>query len=79
MEWGTEFIGAVLLVIGAVLGLMRRKRKFDRTNEFGVERFESYGRKLRARFKDGRLVLSSIALLACGVLILAFRYQDSWG
>ena len=79
MDWGSEYIGAVLLVIGAVLGLKRRKRKFDRTNEFGVERFESYGGKLRARLKDGLLGGSSIALLACGVLILAFRYQDSWG
>lgn len=79
MDWGSEYIGAVLLVIGAILGFKRRKRRFDRTNEFGVERFQSYGGKLRARFKDGLLGFTSICLLFSGVLILAIQYQDSWG
>lgn len=79
MDWVSEYIGAMLLFIGAVLGLKRRKRKFDRTNEFGVERFESYGGKLRARLKDGLLGGSSITLIAAGILILALKYQDSWG
>lgn len=79
MDWGADLIGAALLVIGALLGLKRRKRRFDRTNEFGVERFQSYGGKLRARFKDGLLGLTSILLLSSGILILAFQHQDSWG
>lgn len=79
MEWGADLIGIALLVIGAILGFQRRRRKFDRTNEFGVEQFQSYGGKLGARFKDGLLGLASIFLVSSGILILAFQYQDSWG
>lgn len=79
MNWGADLMGVVLVAIGAGLGLKRRKRKFDRTNEFGVERFRSYGGKLRSRFKDGFLGFTSIFVLAAGILILAFEHQDSWG
>ena len=79
MNWGTDLTGAALVAIGAGLWLKRRKRKFDRTNEFGVERFPSYGGKLRSRFKDGFLGFASVFGLAAGILILAFEHQDSWG
>jgi hypothetical protein len=79
MNWGADPMGVVLVAIGAGLWFKRRKRKFDRTNEFGVERFRSYGGKLRSRFKDGFLGFASISLFAAGVLLLAFEHQDSWG
>ena len=79
MNWGVDLMGVALVAIGAALGLKKRKRKFDRTNEFGVERFRSYGGKLRSRFKDGFLGFASISLFAAGVLLLAFEHQDSWG
>ena len=79
MNWGVDLMGVALVAIGAALGLKKRKRKFDRTNEFGVERFRSYGGKLRSRFKDGFFGFASISLFAAGVLLLAFEHQDSWG
>ena len=79
MNWGVDLMGVALVAIGAALGLKKRKRKFDRTNEFGVERFRSYGGKLRSRFKDGVFGFTSISLFAAGVLLLAFEHQDSWG
>ena len=79
MNWGVDLMGVALVAIGAALGLKKRKRKFDRTNEFGVERFRSYGGKSRSRFKDGVLGFASISLFAAGVLLLAFEHQDSWG
>lgn len=79
MNWGVDLMGVALVAIGAALGLKKRKRKFDRTNEFGVERFRSYGGKLRSRLKDGFLGFTSISLFAAGVLVLAFEHQDSWG
>ena len=39
-------IGALLLGIGAWFTYWKRKRAFNRTNEYGVERFPSYWRKV---------------------------------
>ena len=79
MEWGAECFGTVLLVVSGLLALWRKKRIFDRTNEFGVERFSSFLGKLGTNTKDGLLGGASIVLLSSGLLILAFRYQDPWG
>lgn len=79
MEWGAEYVGTVLLVVGWLLALWRKKRIFDRTNEFGIERFPSFWGKLGIKAKDGLLGSASIVFLSSGALILAFRYFDSWG
>lgn len=79
MSWGAEYLGALLLVIGIALTLARRRRIFDRTNQFGVEQFPSYRAKIQAKTKDGALRILSFAMLTAGLLILGFRYEDSWG
>ena len=79
MDWRHEYIGALLLVVGAMLRFRIRKGRFERTNRYGVERFSSYWDKLRIRSKDGLLGSLSVLLLSSGVLTLACRYQESWG
>jgi multisubunit Na+/H+ antiporter MnhG subunit len=74
-----KYLGIAFVVFGVVLGYKYRRRRFDRTNEFGIERFPSYWEKLAARTKDGTLWISSVSLTISGVLILASQYQDSWG
>lgn len=76
---GAEYVGAFLLVLGVLLILWRKNRIFDRTNQYGVEQFSSFWRKLGTKMKDGLLGGASIVFLSSGLLILAFRYQDSWG
>ena len=78
MGWGSEFMGMLLLALGAVLTLVRRKRRFDRTNQFGVEQFSSYWVKLGVNVKDGALRYVSLILLTSGIVILGFRFEDSW-
>jgi hypothetical protein len=75
----TQYIGIGLLAIGVLLGLVKRKRKFDRTNEFGVERFSSYWSKLSLKIKDGLLGGIAILFLSSGLLTLAIQNQDTWG
>lgn len=75
----TQYIGLTLLVIGGLLALLKRKRKFDRINEFGIERFSSYWSKLGLKIKDGALGAIAIFFLTSGLLTLAFQNQDSWG
>ena len=78
-ESGSEYLGTLLLAAGVLLAVWRQKRKFDRTNAFGVEQFPSYFRKLVAGAKDGVLGGGSLIFSCSGVLLLAFRYVDSWG
>ena len=79
MAWGAEYAGILLLALGAALTLARRKRRFDRTNQFGVEQFSSYWVKLGVNIKDGALRYISLILLTAGIVILGFRFEDSWG
>ena len=79
MGWGNEYTGALLLVLGVALALIRRKLQFDRTNQFGVERFPSYWAKVGANMGNGLLRYASVLLLLAGILILGFRFEDSWG
>jgi hypothetical protein len=78
-EYGMEFLGMMLLLVGAMLALCKRKRRFDRTNQFGIERFSSFRAKLGAITKDNLLGALSIILSVAGLLVLAFRFEDSWG
>lgn len=55
-----------------------KKRKFDRTNEFGAEQFESYWNKVSATFVDEILYLGGIGLFSACALMLAFKYLENW-
>jgi hypothetical protein len=79
MDWGAECVGMILLAAAGLLAYWRRKRKFDRTNQYGIEQFPSYGRKVRARTAEGLLGFGSLVFFTAGILILAFRFEDSWG
>ena len=72
-------IGALLLGIGAWLTYWKRKRVFNRTNEYGVERYPSYWRKLASRSKDTLIGACAFILLSAGTLLIAFQNQDTWG
>ena len=79
MTWNATYVGAMLIATGVFLGLWRRKRVFDRTNAYGLERFPTYRSKLGTKAKDGALTVSSISLLTIGLLVLAKDHEDSWG
>ena len=79
MGWGNEYVGALLLVLGVALALIRRKLQFDPTNQFGVELFPSYWTKLGASMRDGLLRYTSLLLFVAGILMFGFRFNDSWG
>ncbi len=72
-------VGLALLSASGLLVLWARKRRFDRTNEFGVERFSSYGGKVAAHTFDVLLQTGAMVCGLAGLLVLAFQFQDSWG
>ena len=79
MEWTLDFGALALLVAGTLLGFKVRQRRFNRTNAFGVERFPSFGEKVRARSIEYFITGTSIALLVTGTIMLSSNHIDSWG
>ena len=79
MNWNLDVVGILLLMLGVILGFKFRKMKFDRTNQYGIEKFSSYIAKLLSKTKDGLFVGSSIFFSCVGILLLAIQHQDSWG
>ncbi len=53
MDWGAEYVGVFLLAVGGLLAYWKRKRKFDRTDQCGIERFPSYGKKAAGQSHGG--------------------------
>jgi hypothetical protein len=79
MNWMSDAFGALLLVAGLAIGLAAKKRRFDRTNAFGMERFPTFGAKLRIRSGDYVLKGAAIASLSIGTLLLSANHIDTWG
>ena len=79
MDLTSDFAGALVLAAGAAFLLMAKRRQFERTNKYGVERFPTFWAKLRARSADHLLRGSSIVFMAVGTLVLASNHIDSWG
>jgi hypothetical protein len=71
--------GAILLLLGVTLGYRFKRRRFNRMNEYGVERFPSYGRKLAARFVDGLMWFGALVCLLSGAMVIGVAYMDTWG
>src|SRR5450755_1052963 len=79
MNVASDALGAILLVLALVLSVRAKKRRFDRLNELGVERFPSFGSKVRSKSTDYFLIWSSIGCGVAGSVLLAFNHLDSWG
>ncbi len=80
MDWDAHFFEVAMIIAGFCCGFWMKKRKFDRTNESGVERFPSYSGRLVAKSGDAILGLLSISLIVFGVLAIAGSGDaTSWG
>jgi hypothetical protein len=67
----THFWLIVLLGIAGIALIWRNKRQFDRTNDQGIQRYDSFWKKIAANSFDAFLLgLSYIGLSACVVLML---------
>jgi hypothetical protein len=61
---------ASLMFFGAWLLYWRKKRKFDRLNEHGIEEFGSYREKIKADAFDTLLLWAGCISLISGVFVL---------
>ena len=67
---GTYLLIASLLFLGAWLLCWRKKRKFDRLNELGIEVFGSYPEKAKADAFDTLLLWTGYVSFISGVIVL---------
>ncbi len=79
MDWIADLIALLLLLAGGVLSMKARKRQFDRTNPYGVDRFPSYMTKVASKAKDHVLNGGAVMLLGSGTLLLAYNHMATWG
>ena len=79
MTLTTDLIGIALLALGAAVAFFVKEAQFQRTNKYGVERFPTFGAKLRAQLGSYILIGCSAILLAIGTITLASSHIDSWG
>jgi hypothetical protein len=79
MTWMDDSLGLLLLAAGTTFALKAKKRRFDRTNEFGIERFPTFWGKFRNRSVDLALKASAIGCLAIGAVALSSGHLDTWG
>ena len=75
----TDLVGLLLLALGITIFFVVKRAQFQRTNKYGVERFPTFGAKLRAQLGTHILAGASIVLLAAGTITLASNHVDSWG
>ena len=79
MIYAADIAGVAFAILGAILVLWRNKRKFDRTNEAGIERFASYADKLGATAGDLAIAALAFIVLTASVIGLAYAHLDTWG
>ena len=76
----TDFYCLLLVVAGVALVYWSRRRRFVRINQFGVEQFPSYGRKVISNTADGILLIIGISLIgAAGLILLAEHAAECLG
>lgn len=79
MNFGADLVAALTMIAGAALAFKARKRKFDRTNEYGVERFPSFSAKVKSTSRDFALKAGAYMLMGSGAVLLAYNNVDTWG
>ena len=69
----------LLIALGAWIAYRQKSREHRRVIQLGVEVFDSYAAKLRAKTAGAARWLMVAALVTTGVVLLAVQYESSWG
>jgi hypothetical protein len=74
-----DLAGGLLIALGIFIGYQARRRRFDRTNVYGVERSRTYWDGVKARAADMTLRYAAAASVSTGTVVLAWAHIDTWG
>jgi hypothetical protein len=73
-----NFTEIICCLFGLALIYASKRRRFKRTNQYGIEQFSSYSSKIANRIFDQAIIAIGIALLAFGAISLTLEYADDW-
>jgi hypothetical protein len=75
----TKIVPIVVIVIGLFMWRFPARSRFNRTNQYGVEEFTSYGHMRGRRFFEGLIRFSGAILILFGIgqFIVPERYSYS--
>ena len=69
----------LLIALGAWMAYRQKSIEHRRLNQLGVEVFDSFGAKVRAKALGAASWLAVTVLVTTGVVMLAVQYESSWG
>jgi hypothetical protein len=69
----------LLIALGAWMAYRQKSREHRRLNQLGVEVFDSYAAKLRAKTAGAARWMMVAILVTTGVVLLAVQYESTWG
>jgi hypothetical protein len=69
----------LLIALGAWMAYRQKSREHRRLNQLGVEVFDSFGAKVRAKTLGAASWLAVTVLVTTGVVMLAVQYESTWG
>jgi hypothetical protein len=72
-------LACLLVALGLWLAYRQKSREHRRLNQLGVEVFDSFGAKVRAKTLGAASWLAVTALISTGVVMLAVQYEATWG
>jgi hypothetical protein len=75
----TKIVPIVVIVIGLFMWRFPARSRFNRTNQYGVEEFTSYGHMRGRRFFEGLIRFSGAILILSGIgqFIVPEKYSYS--
>jgi hypothetical protein len=72
-------LACLLVALGLWLAYRQKSREHRRLNQLGVEVFDSFGAKVRAKTLGAASWLAVTVLVTTGVVMLAVQYESTWG
>ena len=72
-------LACLLVALGLWLAYRQKSREHRRLNQLGVDVFDSFGAKVRAKTLGAASWLAVTALVTTGVVMLAVQYESTWG
>jgi hypothetical protein len=79
MDWTGDILSLLLLVAGTGFAIKAKKRRFDRTNALGIERYATFWAKLTSRSGDLALIGIALCCLGFGTILLSANHLNTWG
>jgi hypothetical protein len=74
MDWTSDILSVLSLVAGICFAITAKKRRFDRTNALGIERYGSFWAKLKSRSGGLALIGVAICCLGFGSILLSANH-----